>query len=206
MNNILRTPPGAGGADLPFIIGCRTDALVTLRNAAVNIDGAVAATVELKKRVVQQSVRQAKTTFLCATLHSHLPVLSVLTDMQHVFAAFYTDGQQDPSKRTLCIQHLFSSLDSLTSFMRVALASVPAQALRWSTANDTFVVPPELPNPRRVRLPIPKRSSERLYKAAMAVLAEHAAGGSDVGRLDDLAAFSDQTPEAEGPTHMSYFS
>jgi hypothetical protein len=38
----------------------------------------------------------------------------------------------------------------------------------------------------------------------MAVLATHAAGGSDVARLDDLAAFGDQGVE-DGDRFPSYF-
>jgi len=213
-NDILRTPRGAGGADLPFSIGCRTDALVVVKRASVDIQGAIAATVELKKKVVQQSVRQAKTTFYCAALLSQMPVLSVLTDMQVVFAAFYTEGEQDPyTKFTLCIQHTFSSLHSLTTFMHEALDSVPKKALRWDVISNKFVPCSEVPNPRRVRLPVPSSSqlsSQRLWKAAMAALAEHAAGGSDVARLedqlDDWAAFQDQEPEAESPIHYPYFS
>lgn len=178
-----------------------------LLNAKVDIQGAIAATVELKKKVVQQSVRQVKTTFYCAALLSQMPVLSVLTDMQAVFTAFYTDGEQDSStKSTLCIQHTFSSLGSLTNFMHTALASVPKKALGWDEITNKFVQCPEVANPVRVRLPVPRHSSQRMWKAAMAVLAEHAAGGSDVGRLVDLAAFSDQDPDAEGPIHYSYFS
>ena len=208
-NEVLKTTPGTSGADLPFSIGCRTDALVTVRNSAVNIEGAVAATVELKKRVVRQSIVQAKATWVCASLKSHLPVLSVLTDMKNVFMAFYTQGQKDARGWTVCIQHMFPDLEQLTLFMRNALMAVPSDALVFKRAasSSTLVIPSELPSPKRVRLPVPQQSSQHLMQAAMRMLAEHEAGGSDVGRIDDLAAFGDQVDFADGAEkHMSYFS
>lgn len=117
---------------MPFSIGCRTDALVVVRNAAVDIEAAVAATVEFKKRAVRQSIRQTKTTWICASLNSSLPVLSALTDMRDVFSAFYTQGVKDGSGRTVCIQHMFADAPSLFAFMSEALSSaaIPKNVLR----------------------------------------------------------------------------
>lgn len=189
--SILKTYLGTGGANLPFNIGCRTDALVTVRNAAVNIEGAVAATVELKKRAVQQSILQAKTTWVCASLNSHLPVISVLTDMVDVFAAFYTEGSKDNSGNTICIQHMFPGRTELFAYIRNALSStsIPPNVLRYckdGLGEEKLVLAEELPNPKRIRLPVPQQHRSSYWQEAMRVLAQHAAGGSDIACLDDL--------------------
>jgi len=152
---------------------------------------------------------QAKTTWVCASLNSHLPVLSVLTDMTRVFAAFYTEGQKDPRGWTLCIQRVFADLEQLTTFMHDALMAVPSDALilKRAAASTTLPIPKELPNPKRVRLPVPQHSAKHLMQDAMRILAEHAAGGSDVGRIDDFAAFDDEVGCYDDPAkHMCYFS
>lgn len=195
--SILKTYLGTGGANLPFNIGCRTDALVVVRNAAVHIEGAIAATVEFKKRAVQQSILQAKITWVCASLNSHLPVLSVLTDMTDVFAAFYTDGSQDGSGRTICIQHMFTGRAELFAFMRNALSatSIPANVMRYcpdDKGREQLILAEELPNPKRIRLPVPQQQHKSLWQDAMRVLAQHATGGSDIACLDDLEGFEDQ--------------
>jgi len=63
---------------------------------------------------------------------------------------------------------------------------------------------PQLQDPVRKLLLPPTEPSLGSWKTAMAVLATHAAGGSDVARLDDLAAFGDQGVE-DGDRFPSYF-
>lgn len=190
-SDLLRTCPGTGGAtELPFTIGCRADALITLAHAPFSPDAKIVATVEMKKLVVDQSVRQAKATFICASLHSMVPVVSVLTDMQHNHMAFYCTGLQPGTGCRLCVQHAFGSREELGGFLATALRSVPQDALSFRGGDMTSVV--ELQDPPRKLLLQCSKPSEQSWKAAMAVLATHAAGGSDVARLDDLAAFGDQ--------------
>jgi hypothetical protein len=190
-SDLLRTCPGTGGAtELPFTIGCRADALITLAHAPFPPDAKIAATVEMKKLVVEQSVRQAKATFICASLHSMIPVVSILTDMQHNNMAFYCTGFQPGTGRRLCVQHAFKTRDDLGLFLHTALRSVPQDALSFRGGNMTSVL--ELQDPPRKLLLQDREPSQQSWKAAMAVLATHAAGGSDVARLDDLAAFGDQ--------------
>lgn len=195
--SILKAFQGTGGANLPFSIGCRTDALVVVKRAAVNIEGAIAATVEFKKRVGKQSVLQAKATWVCASLNSHLPVLSVLTDMEHVFAAFYTRGQKDNCGNTVCIQHLFPGSKQLFEFMHNTLNTIPANVLRFQASGD-LALAEELPEPKRVRLPVPRQQHSLLWRDAMRVLVQHAACDPDVANLEDLNAFEDQDPSDMG--------
>lgn len=203
-SDVLRTFPGTGGAtELPFTIGCRADALITLAHAPFSTDAKIAATVEMKKLVRQQSVRQAKTTFICASLHSMIPVVSILTDMQHNNVAFYCTGFEPGTGRQLCVQHTFKTRDDLGLFLHTALTSVPQDALLFRTGDMTSVL--ELQNPPRKLLLQDRKPSQQSWKAAVAILATHAAGGSDVARLDDLDAFGDQgLGEAAG--HMPYIT
>lgn len=61
-----------------------------------------------------------------------------------------------------------------------------------AAGNELFVSPAELPNPKRIRLPVPAHHSRGLWRDAMRVLAQHAAGEDDYANLDDLKAFDDQ--------------
>jgi hypothetical protein len=111
-----------------------------------------------------------------------------------VFAAFYTQGQRDGSGRTICIQHMFPDLDSLTTLMHDALCSVPSDVLKFRRLDGgggcELVLAAELPSPKRVRLPVSQRPRRDSTQAATHELAQHAAGGCDVGRLDGLQAFA----------------
>ncbi len=71
-----------GGASLPFNLGCRTDAMIVAGGSTISEEGSVVATVELKKVVVKQSLRQTKATFICASLKSQLPVISCVTTLR----------------------------------------------------------------------------------------------------------------------------
>lgn len=90
--SILGTSMYGGGANLPFGIGCRTDAMIVATRSTAFEKAAIVATMELKKKVVKQSRRQTKATFVCASLKSQLPVISCVTDMKKTAVAYYTSG------------------------------------------------------------------------------------------------------------------
>jgi len=211
-NDLLRTAPGTGGAtELPFPIGCRTDALIILTHASFSPDAKIVATVELKKRVGLQSVRQAKATFICASLHSMMPVVSILTDMERNHMAFYHRGVEPGTNRRLCVQKVFSNRSDMCYFLHKALASVPHDALQFQ--GDIFKSVLQLKDPLRKLLlqndieQIPDmKPSQHSLKAAMNALATHAAGGSDVARVDDLDDDFNNQECDEVSGQMPYFS
>lgn len=131
----------AGGASLPFSIGCRTDAMVVMSRRRLDIEGTIVATVEMKKRVVAQSVRQTKVTYMCASLKSQLPVISCVTDWERTAVAFYTTGQKRADGATIIVQHVFHNAQQLLPFLKDALsaASVPHNVLRWKDATMTEI-------------------------------------------------------------------
>ena len=121
-----------GGASLPFNLGCRTDAMIVAGGSTISEEGSVVATVELKKAVVKQSLRQTKATFICASLKSQLPVISCVTDMRGAAVAYYTCGQRRAGDNfVVCIERFFPSADSMMDWLRTALSSdsVPADVL-----------------------------------------------------------------------------
>lgn len=136
--DILRIGKHWGGAILPFNVGFRTDAMVVVRNSNLNVEGAIAATVEMKKRVVAQSLRQTKVTYVCASLKSHLPVISCVTDWERTAVAYYTTGQKRADGGTIVVEHIFGSPQELLPFLKGALseASVPSNVLKWK--DDTM--------------------------------------------------------------------
>jgi hypothetical protein len=105
LRSILGTSMHGGGADLPFSIGCRTDAMIVATRSRSFEEAAIVATMELKKKVVKQSLRQTKATFVCASLKSQLPVISCVTDMKKTAVAYYTPGEFGvlPANALLCI-------------------------------------------------------------------------------------------------------
>ena len=61
---LLKTCVWSSGAELPFPVGCKTDACVVMTRAQSSVGAAITAMVEIKKQVVQQSLRQARTQVL----------------------------------------------------------------------------------------------------------------------------------------------
>ncbi|DBB15154.1 TPA: hypothetical protein ACH3X3_004159 [Trebouxia sp. C0006] len=86
----------SGGAELPFPIGCKTDECIVIRRSAMIPEASITCTIDLKRHVVKQSLRQVLTQFVCASLKSNLPVISTLTDMTKVGIAYYTTGEKTP--------------------------------------------------------------------------------------------------------------
>lgn len=131
-----------GGASLPLNLGYRTDAMIVARGSVISEEASVVATVELKKVVVKQSLRQTKATFIRASLKSQLPVISYVTDMCGAAVAYYTCGQRRAGDNSvLCIERFFPSADSMIDWLRRALSpdSIPADVLRLR--GDEVVLP-----------------------------------------------------------------
>ncbi|KAL0040379.1 hypothetical protein WJX77_005504 [Trebouxia sp. C0004] len=85
--SLLKTTMSSGGAELPFPIGCKKDECIVIRRSATIPETSITCTIEVKRHVVKQSLRQALTQFVCASLKSNLPVISTLTDMTKFLAA-----------------------------------------------------------------------------------------------------------------------
>lgn len=144
--DVLKASRHAGGASLPFNIACKTDAVVVVAHRArLFYEGCIAATVDMKKKVVKQSRRQTKVTYICASLKSHLPVISCVTDWGTSAAAYYTTGQKRPSDgATIILERIFDSPAQMLRFLANALSaqSVPPNVLCWKDATRTVI---ELP-------------------------------------------------------------
>lgn len=114
-------------------------------------------TIELKKRVVAQSILQTKVQFLCASLKSQLPVISCCTDMQSEAVAYYTTGQRRGDNVCIVREHFFKDSRQMLRWLGTALSaqSVAPNVMRLAADGD-IVLPRELPNPKRIRLPVPQ--------------------------------------------------
>lgn len=198
---VLSTTMYSGGAELPFSIGCRTDAMVVASRSLAFEDASIVATVELKKKVVKQSLRQTKATFVCASLKSQLPVISCVTDMEKTAVAYYTAGQQRGSNgATICKEHIFSSPEAMLRWLGRALSaeSVSSEVLRL--VGDEVKIPDTLPNPKRVRLPVPKPMRGRIADV-------HTIMARLLGEDNDIACLRDVESMCEDQARTcSYFS
>lgn len=103
--SLLKTTMSSGGAELPFPIKCNTDECIVIKRSATIPEASITCTVEVKRHVVKQSLRQALTQFVCASLKSNLPGISTLTDMTTVGVAFYTTGEKTPNTKRLDNHH-----------------------------------------------------------------------------------------------------
>ena len=157
-------------------------------------------TVAMKKRVVAQSLRQTKVTFLCASLKSHLPVISCCTDMNNAAVAYYTNGQKREDDGTsIIIEQFFSDAQAMLVWLRQALSnqSIAPNVLRLE--GGEVVLPSELPNPKRKRLPVPVGSEVgRVALAHMMALAFH-------GSADDIAVMRDVEGLGDEPAGRHLF-
>ena len=178
---LLKTSIWSGGADLPFPVDCKADACVATSRCQYSVELFFAATVEIKKKVVQQSLRQARTQFVCASLRSQLPVISTVTDMQDVGVAYYIDGRKNEEGWTVITERVFGSAKAMMHFLGSAMRSLPP---RTSSTNE-FNLPSSLPEPHCRRLPVPPPSQATLLerqKFVQQFLAQ-AAYGNDVANL-----------------------
>ena len=106
-----------GGAELPFPIECNTDECIVIKRSATVPESSITCTIELKRHVVKQSLRQALTQFVCALLKSNLPVISTLTDMTKVGIAYYTTGEKTPDGWTIITQRFFPTAKGMMQFL-----------------------------------------------------------------------------------------
>ena len=75
----------------------------------MDAEASITCTMEVKRHVVKQSLRQAQTQFVCASLKSSLPVISGLTDMTEMGVAYYTTGETAPDGWTIITQRFFAT-------------------------------------------------------------------------------------------------
>lgn len=141
----------SGGAELPFPIGCKTDACIVVRRSAMIPEASITCTIELKRHVVKQSLRQALTQFVCASLKSNLPVISTVTDMTKVGIAYYTTGEKTPGGWTILTQRYFATAKGMMQFLAAAMSSIPPDVMRTDTWGN-FSLPSVLLEPTRRRV------------------------------------------------------
>mmetsp|Transcript_6780 Transcript_6780/g.14990 ORF Transcript_6780/g.14990 Transcript_6780/m.14990 type:complete len:383 (-) Transcript_6780:396-1544(-) len=184
--DVLKASMHAGGASMPFSIGWRTDAMVVATRRCAAEEASIVATVELKKKVVRQSLRQTKATYVCASLKSQLPVISCVTDMSTAAVAYYTAGQRRQDGTAICYEHFFRNADAMMMWLSRALAtsSVPADVMQFSDTG-VLVMPDELPNPKRIRLPMPPNTHAHTV-GLRSLLPGLFDQGSDVACLRDV--------------------
>jgi len=180
---LLYTPTMSGGADLPFSIGCKTDECVVLGRSKLDQEASLVATVEVKKRVVKQSVRQGLVQFICASLKSQLPVISTVTDMKQVGVAFYITGQRTAEGHTIITQRVLSSATAMMRFLGEAIRSIPSDTLLFDS-KGLFILPEVLQQPERRRLPIPAPSHTTTMQRLATV--QEFLEGPDVANLADV--------------------
>ena len=174
----------SGGAELPFLIGCKTDECIVIRRTATIPEASITCTIELKRHVVKQSLRQALTQFVCASLKSNLPVISTLTDMTKVGIAYYTTGQKTPDGWTIITQRCFASAKGMFQFLAAAMSSILPDVLRTDTRGN-FNLPSILLEPTRRRLPTPSLSQTTTLQR-MNLLQQIIDGKAEVADLSDL--------------------
>ena len=180
---LLKTFASTGGADLPFPIGCKTDECVALSRSTASVEASFAATVEIKKKVVQQSLRQSRIQFICASLKSQLPVISIVTDMKDVGVAYYTTGQTTKEGWTVITERVFASAKAMMHFLGSAMRSIEPNVLRIDDTGN-FHLPDILPQPKRMRLPVPTPSESTVLQRLGQV--QQALEPSDIANLADL--------------------
>jgi len=182
--SLLKTTMSSGGAELPFPIGCKTDECIVIRRSATIPEASITCTVEVKRHVVKQSLRQALTQFVCASLKSNLPVISTLTDMTKVGIAYYTTGEKTPDGWTIITQRYFATAKGMMQFLAAAMSSFPPDVLRTDPEGN-FNLPSVLLEPTRRRLPTPPLSQTTTLQR-MNLLQQIIDGKADVADLSDL--------------------
>ena len=174
----------AGGAELPFPLGCKTDECIVVRRSQMDAETSMTCTVEVKRHVVKQSLRQAQTQNVCASLKSSLPVISTLTDMTRVGVAYYTTGEKAPDGWTIITQRFFATAQGMMQFLGAAMHSIQPDMLR-PDSDGNFNLPSMLPEAKRTRLPIPPLSQTTTLQR-MNLLQQVAYGKMDVADLSDF--------------------
>ncbi len=173
-----------GGAELPFPIGCKTDECIVLRRSQMAAEASITCTIEVKKQVVKQSLRQAQIQFVCASLKSALPVISTLTDMTEVGVAYYTTGEKTPDGWTIITQRFFATAKDMMRFLGAAMRSIQPDVLR-PDSDGNFNLPSILQDPKRRRLPTPALSQTTTLQR-LNILQQVVDGKMDVADLSDF--------------------
>lgn len=174
----------AGGAELPFPLGCKTDECIVVRTSQIDAEASTTCTIEVKRHVVKQSLPQAQTQFVCASLKSSLPVISTLTDMTSVGVAYYTTGEKAPDGWTIITQRFFATARGMMQFLGAAMRSIQPDILR-PDGDGNFNLPSVLPEPKRRRLPTPALSHTTTLQR-MNLLQQVVDGNMDVADLADF--------------------
>ncbi|DBA82915.1 TPA: hypothetical protein ACH3X1_006705 [Trebouxia sp. C0004] len=182
--SLLKTTMSTGGAELPFPIRCKTDECIVIRRSATIPEAFITCTIEVKKHVVKQSLRQALTQFVCASLESNLPVISTLTDITKVGVAYYTTGEKTPDGWTIITQRYFATAKAMMQFLAAAMSSIPPDVLRTDTKGH-FNLPSMLLEPIRRQLPKPALSQTTTVQR-MNLLQQIVDGRMDVADLSDF--------------------
>ncbi|DBA90417.1 TPA: hypothetical protein ACH3X1_003691 [Trebouxia sp. C0004] len=182
--SLLKTTMSSGGAELPFPIGCKKDECIVIRRSATIPETSITCTIEVKRHVVKQSLRQALTQFVCASLKSNLPVISTLTDMTKVGIAYYTTGEKTPDGWTIITQRYSATAKGVMQFLAAAMSSIPPDFLRTDTWGN-FNLRSVLLEPTRRRLPTPSLSQTTTLQR-MNWLQQIIDGKADVADLSDL--------------------
>jgi hypothetical protein len=151
---LLHTGVRCAGVELPFAVCCTAQECITVRKSPYHAESSIVATVEVSKKVGPQSLRQAEAQFLCASMKSVLPVISVVTDMKRVGIACYTTGQKTADGIAIIIQRVFPSAADVLKFLGAAICSIPPDTLHVD-ADGHFILPKTLRDPTRRRLPAP---------------------------------------------------
>ena len=154
-----------------------------MKRSQASVEASFAATVEIKKKVVQQSLRQTRTQFICASLKSQLPVISTVTDMEDVGVAYYTTGQTTKDGWTVITERVFASAKAMMQFLGSAMRSIKPDVLRIDDSGN-FNLPDILPEPKRMRLPVPAPSHTTVLQRLN--LVQQTQAGSDIGNLADF--------------------
>ena len=169
---------------MPFPIGCKTDECIVVRRSQMDAEASITCTIEVQRHVVKQSLRQAQTQFVCASLKSSLPVISGLTDMTGMGVAYYTTGERAPDGWTIITQRFFATARGMMQFLGAAMRCIQADILR-PDSDGHFNLPSMLPEPKRQRLPTPALSHTTTLQR-MNLLQQVVDGKRDVADLSEF--------------------
>ena len=122
--SLLKVITSSWGADLPFPIGRQTDECIIAGRSQMTAEASTICTIEMMKNVVKEGLRQAQIKLVCAALNSALPVISALTAMHEVGAAYYTTGQQTSDGWTIITQRVFVTAKDMMHFLWAAMRSI----------------------------------------------------------------------------------
>lgn len=133
---------------------------MALKSTSTSPEASLAATVEIRKKVAQQSLLQIRTVFICASLKSQLPVISVVTDMKDIGVAYYTTGETDEKGWKVITERFFGSAIAMMHFLGLAMHGIKPDVHRINEKGE-LNLPDTLPEPKRRRLSVPAPSPQQ---------------------------------------------